>query len=322
MPSLLSNRLAQRVLRPAFTLVEQRLERATNALQADLDALHHEVADLRRQSYGLGLLLDHAGRDGHRMPTATQLDSLVREVTTVTGASGDHARRDLTVAYRTVVALEALGVGRLAGSTSDVCGKLATVPLLAPPNEDVLEIGTQHGLFATALLRMLHRAGVEPRLTIVDRLAGAADGAGTADGEEAADGAKVAVPVTVPVPVLVSVPVREDVVRANLALCGSRSGAQARIERGASGDPEVRAAVSDRRYGVIVLAGDASSVQAVLADLECAEELAAQRAVVVLDGHGDDTRPAVAEALGKHLANGSRLKLVGRVAGTAFLRAD
>ncbi|MGW8955011.1 class I SAM-dependent methyltransferase [Streptomyces sp. NPDC055709] len=320
MPSLLSNRLAQRVLRPAFTLVEQRLERATNALQADLDALHHEVADLRRQSYGLGLLLDHAGRDGHRMPTATQLDTLVREVTTVTGASGDHARRDLTVAYRTVVALEALGVGRLAGSTSDVCGKLATVPLLAPPNEDVLEIGTQHGLFATALLRMLHRAGVEPRLTIVDRLAGAADGAGTADGEGAADGAKAAVPVTVPV--LVSVPVREDVVRANLALCGSRSGAQARIERGSSGDPEVRAAVSDRRYGVIVLAGDASSVQPVLADLECAEELAAQRAVVVLDGHGDDTRPAVAEALGKHLANGSRLKLVGRVAGTAFLRAD
>ncbi|MGW7366145.1 class I SAM-dependent methyltransferase [Streptomyces sp. NPDC054841] len=296
MPSLLSNRLAKRVLRPAFTLVEQRLERATTALQADLDALHHEVADLRRQSYGLGLLLDHSGRDGHRMPTATQLDTLVREVTTATGASADHARRDLTVAYRTVVALEALGVGRIAGSTSDVCGKLATVPLLAPPNEDVLEIGTQHGLFATALLRMLHRAGVEPRLTIVDPLAG------------------VAVPAGAPVPV------REDVVRANLALCGSRSGAQARIQRGAFGDPEVRAAVSDVRYGVIVLAGD-PSVQGVLGDLERAEELAAEGAVVILDGHGDDTRPGVSEALGKRLANGSRLKLMGLVAGTAFLRA-
>ncbi|MFE7778002.1 class I SAM-dependent methyltransferase [Streptomyces sp. NPDC057445] len=290
MPSLLSNRLAKRVLRPAFTLVEQRLERATNALQADLDALHHEVADLRRQSYGLGLLLDHAGRDAHRMPTATQLDTLVREVCTATGASADHARRDLTVAYRTVVALEALGVGRIAGSTSDVCGKLATVPLLAPPNEDVLEIGTRHGLFATALLRMLHRAGSEPRLTIVDPLAG-----------------------TEPL-------VREDVVRANLALCGSRSGAQARIQQGASGEPEIRSAVADRRYGVIVIAGD-PSVRTVLADLEWAEELATEGTVVALDGHADDTRPGVSEALAKHLANGSRLKLAGQVAGTAFLRA-
>ncbi|MGW2561371.1 class I SAM-dependent methyltransferase [Streptomyces sp. NPDC001514] len=297
MPSLLSNRLAKRVLRPAFTLVEQRLERATNALQADVDALHHEVADLRRQSYGLGLLLDNAGRDAHRMPTATQLDTLVRQVSTVTGAADDDARRDLTVAYRTVVALEALGVGRIAGSTSDVCGKLATVPLLAPPNGDVLEIGTRHGLFAAALLRMLHRAGTEPRLTIVDPLTGA-------------DPLRGDDPL-----------VREDVVRANLALCGSRSGAQARIQQGASGDPEVRGAVADRRYGVIVIAGD-PSVQAVLADLEWAEELAADGAVVVLDGHGDDTRPGVGEALAKHLANGTRLTLAGQVAGTAFLRAS
>ncbi|WP_351227911.1 class I SAM-dependent methyltransferase [Streptomyces sp. NPDC002133] len=296
MPSLLSNRLTKRVLRPAFTLVEQRLERATNALQADVDALHHEVADLRRQSYGLGLLLDHAGRDAHRMPTSTQLDMLVREVSTVTGATDDHARRDLTIAYRTVVALEALGVGRIAGSTSDVCGKLATVPLMPPPNEDVLEIGTRHGLFATALLRMLHRAGAEPRLTIVDPLTGAD-------------------PLTGVDPL-----VREDVVRANLALCGSRSGAQARIRQGASGDPDVRGAVSDRRYGVVVIAGD-PSVQGVLADLEWAEELSAEGAVVVLDGHGDDARPGVAEALAKHLANGTRLTLAGQVARTAFLRA-
>ncbi|MHC5702269.1 class I SAM-dependent methyltransferase [Streptomyces tirandamycinicus] len=298
MPSLLSNRLAKRMLRPAFSLVEQRLERATTALQADLDALHHEVADLRRQSYGLGLLLDHAGRDGHRMATATQLDTLVREVTTVTGASGEHARRDLTVAYRTVVALEALGVGRMAGSTSDICGKLATVPLLAPPNEEVLEIGTQHGLFAAALLRMLHRAGVEPRLTVVDPLAGALVPSGTAPA-----------------------PVREDVVRANLALCGSRSGAQTRLLRGESGDTGVRAEVSDRRYGVVVLAGD-PSVAGVLADLRLAEELAAEGAVVVLDGHGDDTRPGVGEALAKRVADGSRLRILGVVAGTAFLRAE
>ncbi|MFD7614792.1 class I SAM-dependent methyltransferase [Streptomyces sp. NPDC059828] len=291
MPSLLSNRLAKRVLRPAFTLVEQRLERATNALQADLDALHHEVADLRRQSYGLGLLLDHAGRDAHRMPTATQLDTLVREVVTVTGASAEHARRDLTVAYRTVVALEALGVGRMPGSASDVCGKLAAVPLLTPPNGEVLEIGTGHGLLAAALLRMLHRAGIEPRLTIVDPLAG-------------------------------SEPlVREDVVRANLVLCGSRPGTEARILRGTSADAEVRGAVSERSHGVVVIAG-APSVQAVLADLEWAEESAAEGAVIVLGGHGDTTRPGVSEALAKRLANGSRLRLMGQIGETAFLRAS
>jgi hypothetical protein len=100
MPPLLSNRLAKRVMRPAFALVEQRMERATNALQTDLDALHHAVADLRRQSYGLGLLLDQAGRDGHRMPTATQVDTLVREVRAVTGDDGERARHDITVAYR------------------------------------------------------------------------------------------------------------------------------------------------------------------------------------------------------------------------------
>ncbi|MER6999280.1 class I SAM-dependent methyltransferase [Streptomyces sp. NPDC000410] len=278
MPSLLSNRLAKRMLRPAFTLVEQRLERATTALQADLDALHHEVADLRRQSYGLGLLLDQAGRDGHRMPTATQLDALVREVVTVTGAADADARRDLTVAYRTVVALEALGVGRIAGSTSDVCGKLAAVPLLAPPNGDVLEVGTLHGLFACALLRMLHRADLAPGLTIVDPLA------------------------------------REDVVRANLALGGAGAAAEARVERD-------RAGVPDRRYGVLVLAGDPAAAS-VLADLKWAEELAAEGAVVVLDGHGDAARPGVNEALSQHLGGGgARLRLVGRVAGTAFLRA-
>ncbi|MFD5429430.1 class I SAM-dependent methyltransferase [Streptomyces sp. NPDC127084] len=292
MPSLLSNRLAKRVLRPAFTLVEQRLERATNALQADLDALHHEVADLRRQSYGLALLLDHAGRDDHRMPTATQLDALVREVGTVTGASAEHARRDLTVAYRTVVALEALGVGRMPGSASDVCGKLAAVPLLAPPNGEVLEIGTGHGLLAAALLRMLHRAGTEPRLTVVDPLEGGVE------------------PLA-----------REDVVRANLALCGNRQGKEALILRGTSGDPEVRGALSGRAYGVVVIAG-APSGEAVLADLEWSEELAADGAVIVLDGHGDATRPGVREALAKHLANGSRLKLLGQIGRAAYLRAS
>ncbi|MDN3293120.1 class I SAM-dependent methyltransferase [Streptomyces ficellus] len=246
MPSLLSNRLAKRVLRPAFALVEQRMERVTTAFQSDLDALHHEVADLRRQSYGLGLLLDQAGRDGHRMPTATQVDTLVREVRAVTGDSGERARHDITVAYRHLVALEALGAGGLAGTVSDVCGRLATVPLLGPPNGEVLEIGALHGLFAAALQRMLRREGVEARLTIVDPLDGP--------------------------------PTRAHMVRANLALGGAVPGAAdtARIEQGVFGDPGVRQRIADRRYGVIVVNGDP--------DLAAVRELAAPGAIVVL-GH-------------------------------------
>ncbi|MFV0129511.1 class I SAM-dependent methyltransferase [Streptomyces sp. HMX112] len=242
MPSLLSNRLAKRVLRPAFALVEQRLERATSALQADLDALHHEVADLRRRSYGLGLLLDQAGREGHRMPTAAQVDALVREVRAVTGEDGERVRHDITVAYRHLVALEALGTGGLGGSLSDVCGRLATVPLLDPPGGEVLEIGAGQGLFAVALRRMLQRGGVEARLTIVDPLDGP--------------------------------PARADAVRSNLALCGGGPAAGARVVPGRFTDPGVRERVADRAYGVIVVNGEH--------DLAAVRELAVPGAVVVL----------------------------------------
>ncbi|WEH33858.1 class I SAM-dependent methyltransferase [Streptomyces sp. AM 4-1-1] len=296
MPSLLRNRLAERVLRPAFSVVgrhvDQRMERTTHAVQNDLDALHHEVADLRRRQYGLTLLLDGADRGTQRMPTATEIDTLVREVRTTTGG-GEHARREVTSAYRTVVALEALGIGRLPGSTSDVCGKLATVPLLSPPGGDILEIGPAHGLFAAALVRMMHRAGAEPRLTIV--------GPAT-DADQ-----------------------REDVVRANLALggvaFGSGAGLGARLLGGLPGDTAVRTAVADREYGVIVVSGDHSRV-GVAADLEWAEEIAASGAVVVLDGYGGQASPGVQDAADRHLAGGvSRLRMLGRVATTAYLRA-
>ncbi|QGV80231.1 class I SAM-dependent methyltransferase [Streptomyces ficellus] len=259
MPSLLSNRLAKRVLRPAFALVEQRMERATSAFQTDLDALHHAVADLRRQSYGLGLLLDRAGRDGHRMPTATQVDVLVREVRAVTGGDGERTRHDVTVAYRHLVALEALGAGGLPGTVSDVCGRLAAVPLLAPPNGDVLEIGTLHGLFGAGLQRMLRRGGVEARLTVVDPLDGP--------------------------------PAREDVVRGNLALGGGAGAADAvRIARGGFGDAAVRERIADRRYGVLVVNGDH--------DLAAVRDLAAPGAVVVL-GPDAGPRPPGLTGLGR-----------------------
>ncbi|MGW7051780.1 class I SAM-dependent methyltransferase [Streptomyces sp. NPDC054887] len=304
MPSLLSNRLTKWALRPVAALVDQRISRHTAGLR-------REVTELRRKQHGLTLLLDRTGRGQHRMPTPDQIDRLVAEVAATTDA-GDHARRNVTVAYRTVVALEALGVGRMAGGTSNVCGKLATVPLLARPGAadggvprlDVLEIGTLHGLFAAALLRMLHRTGVEATLTIVDPLAGSQLQPGTSDYEEPT-----------------GTPVREDVVRANLALGGGLAGTGARVRQGFSGDPQVRAEVSDRAYGVIVVDGD-HSFEGVLADLEWVERIAAPGAVVVLDDYGDARWPGVKEALDKHLAGGdSRFTTVGRVATSAFLRA-
>ncbi|MFJ4921303.1 class I SAM-dependent methyltransferase [Streptomyces sp. NPDC088725] len=311
MSSLLSNRLAKRILRPAAALVDKRIRWSTSALREDVAALRSEVTELRArqseapgQQYAFGLLFDGTARSGPRLPTPAQFDRVVAEMKGVTGLDAKVARRNLTVAFRNVIAFEALAVGRLAGSTSNVCGKLATVPLLAPANEDVLEIGTLYGLFSATLMRMLHRAGVEPRLTIVDPLAGSQLQPGTKQGSDPT-----------------GTPVRMDVVRANLAL-GGRAGSEARIEQGLSGDPAVRAAVSDRRYGVIIVDGD-HSADGVLADLAWAEEIAAPGGIVVLDDYGDGHWPGVKDAADKHLASGSsRFTLLGTVATSAFLRAS
>ncbi|MFF3291770.1 class I SAM-dependent methyltransferase [Streptomyces sp. NPDC003023] len=297
--SSLPNRLTKQLLRPALPLVE----RMTRPLRSDVESLRREVADMRRQQYAFGLLLDGTGRGTHRMPTAGAIDTLVRQIETVSDGS-PHARRSVVVAYRTVVAQEALGVGRLAGSTSNVCGKLATIPLLSPPNGDILEIGTLYGQFAAALLRMMHRAGIQPALTIVDPLAGSQLQPG-------------ATPHADPT----GTPVREDVVLANLAPSGGAGAYPARIEQGFSSDPEVRSRVTDREYGVVVVDGDHSE-DGVRADLEWVEELVAPGGIVVLDDYGDNKWPGVQDALDKHLADGtSRLRMLGRVSTSAFLRA-
>lgn len=303
MSSLLSNRLTRWALRPAAARVDQRVRRNTSSLQKDIEALRREVTELRGEQHAVSLLFNGTGRSGPRLPTPAQINTLVREIAAVTGEDGGVARRNVTIAFRNVIALEALAVGRLAGSTANICGKLATVPLLKPPNENVLEIGTLHGLFAATLMRMLHRAGLEAQLTIVDPLAGSQLQPGTGMGADPT-----------------GTPVRMDVVRANLAL-GGRAGAEARIQQGFSGDPEVRAAVSDRRYGVIIVDGD-HSAEGVAADLEWVEEIVAPGGIVVLDDFGDARWQGVQEAAEKHLASGtSRLELLGRASTSAFLRA-
>lgn len=44
----------------------------------------------------------------------------------------------------------------------NICGKLSAVPLLDPPNDEILEIGTLYGMLGAALIRMMERAGRDP----------------------------------------------------------------------------------------------------------------------------------------------------------------
>ena len=73
------------------------------------------------------------------------------------GDKGD-AERNVAQAFRLLIALEALGVGRIAGGTMNIVGKLAAYPVYLP-NDEMLEIGTLYGMFGAGLIRMMERAG-------------------------------------------------------------------------------------------------------------------------------------------------------------------
>ncbi|WP_210583076.1 hypothetical protein [Streptomyces sp. GESEQ-35] len=83
-------------------------------------------------------------------------DEYVESAESLTG------QRDQSQSFRLLIALEALGVGRIAGGTMNICGKLSAVPLPDPPNDEILEIGTLYGMFGAALIRMMERAGRDP----------------------------------------------------------------------------------------------------------------------------------------------------------------
>ncbi|WP_432080342.1 class I SAM-dependent methyltransferase [Streptomyces sp. WAC 04229] len=290
--SLLRSPVSRRLLRPVADLIDQRIDRRVRS--AVREATPHRLT--------CDVLLGADGRGLSRVLAEGPLERLRAEVAAL---SGDRAaaNRNVTTAYRLLIALESLGVGRIAGGTMNICGKLATVPLLDPPNDEVLEIGTLYGMFSTGLIRMLERDGRGPSLTIVDPFAGVQLQPGT----------------TVR-PDPTGTPVDEHAVRTNLALAG-RAGAAARIRRGYSEDPETRAAVSDRAYGVIVVDGD-HSAEGVRQDLQWAEEIAAPGGIVVLDDYGDPSWPGIKEALDDHLRDGTRFTYLGRAAHSAFLRAS
>ncbi|CAM5244628.1 class I SAM-dependent methyltransferase [Streptomyces hirsutus] len=303
MRALLTSKVARRGLRPIAELIDQRIQRQIRRALADTagEPLRQELRTLRNRQRPLELFFDGTGRGASRLPSAAHLERTVTELTGVTG-DRDGAERNVAQAFRLLITLEALGVGRIAGGTMNICGKLSAVPLLDPPNDEILEIGTLYGMFGAGLIRMMERAGRDPRLTIVDPLAGTQLQPGTSMTGD-----------------VTGTPVRGAAVRANLALAGA-AGTATRIQQGFSEDPEVRALVSDRSYGVIVVDGDHSAA-GVAADLEWAERIVAPGGIVVLDDSGHPKWPGIKEAFEKHMATDTRLTFLGQVAHSGYLRA-
>ncbi|MFJ3887978.1 class I SAM-dependent methyltransferase [Streptomyces rubrogriseus] len=311
--SLLRGPAARRLLRPVADLIDERIARqvrsAARRAEAqgapdgpDTERLMRDVEVLKRRQLTFELLCGPRGRGISRMVAEAPLERLYAEVTALSG-DRDAAVRNVSAAFRLLVALESLGVGRIAGDTMNICGKLGTIPLLDPPNDEVLEIGTLYGMFSAGLVRMLERDGRGPKLTIVDPFAGVQLQPGT---EQRPDPT--------------GTPVDEHAVRTNLGLAGP-AGAAARIRRGYSEDPETRAAVSDRRYGVIVVDGD-HSAKGVAQDLQWAEEISAPGGIVVLDDYGDPHWPGIKAALDDHLKGDTRFTYLGKAAHSAYLRAS
>ncbi|MFC7819142.1 class I SAM-dependent methyltransferase [Streptomyces sp. NPDC057367] len=310
--ALLRSSASRRLLRPVADLIDQRIERqvrsairraaSTAAGGADTERLVREVDLLRRRQLTFDLLLGPHGRRNSRVLAEAPLERLYGEVAALAG-DRDAAERNVAAAYRLLVALESLGVGRIAGGTMNICGKLGTIPLLDPPNDEILEIGTLYGMFSAGLLRMMERDGRSPSLTIVDPFAGLQLQPGTSQPPDPT-----------------GAPVDEKAVRTNLSLAGP-AGAAARIRQGYSEDPDTRAAVSDRAYGVIIVDGD-HSAEGVAQDLQWAETIAAPGAVVVLDDYGDSQWPGVKEALDDRLKGETRFTFLGKAAHSAYLRAS
>lgn len=291
--------LLRKTARPVLNRIDERIDRK---VRKELRETKNELKRLKEQQHSMELLLGSDGRRFNRHPSPGQLGAVARQVGDVTGEK--HARRAVIQAYRTLVEAENRGVGRIAGGTSNILGKLATTPLLKPPNGDVLEIGTLYGLFAGCLARQLLRAGVPYHLTIVDPIA-------PVQLQEDMDIAKDSS----------GTPINEDVVRANLHYTGVRP-ERTRLLQGYSTDADIQAQLSGGEFGVVVVDGD-HSAKGVKADLEWVEGLVAPGAVVVVDDYDDRVWPGVKEATDDHLASGdSRLKKIGKVTTSAFLRAE
>lgn len=174
--SLLRSSASRRLFRPVAELLDKRIERQVRSAvarsQSENEELKRDIQVLRQHQYTFDLLVGPGARGISRIVVPGAMGRLQDEVATLGGGDRKAAERNLAAAFRLLVALESLGVGRIAGGTMNICGKLGSIPLLDPPNDEILEIGTLYGMFSAGLIRMLERDGRSPRLTIVDPFAG------------------------------------------------------------------------------------------------------------------------------------------------------
>lgn len=282
-----------RQLREARALNEKRL----SVLEQELATLRESMGTMLP---GLDLLLGRRLPGMNRAIGQAVLDDLIHEVSAITGVK--RADHHVATGYATLVELEARGLGRIAGTTQNVVGKLTTTPLLDPPNDEVLEIGTLFGMHAAGLARQFARRGRTVTVTIIDPLDGLQLQGGRNDQTDRT-----------------AVPVVEDVVWRNFALAGVPL-EQLRVLKGMSQDDQIRSSAADRRYGTIIVDGD-HSADGVSRDLLWAEDVAADGGVVVLDDYGDAKWPGVQTAVDAHLAGPTRFTMIGTVATSAYLRA-
>ncbi|HVV11895.1 class I SAM-dependent methyltransferase [Amycolatopsis sp.] len=281
--------LLRSALRPAA-------EKVVTAVAARV-AVRNHIDDV-----GSELLYGPAGRLNDRTLTRAQLDLLAAQVRDTTGVAD--AVPHVAQAYRMLVGLEGRCVGRIAGTTSNILGKLVAAPLLLPARSRpvrVLEIGTLFGVFAAGFHQQLLRYGHAHDLVIVDPLETVQL---QPERERATDPS--------------GTPVTLGTLLVNLRFGGVDLD-RVRVERGLSSDPSVRSAVGDF-FDLVIIDGD-HSLAGVAADLAWAERIAAPGAVVVMDDYGDPGWPGVQQALDAHLAGETRFSLRGVVSTSAFLVA-
>jgi hypothetical protein len=286
--------------RPVAQVAEHWAENAAAPLRAELEVLRREVDALRRRADDAGvaeeLLLGPAARLNDRRLSRQQVDDLVSQLRAVTGV--DDPVPDIAVAYRLLVQLESGALGRIAGTTSNVVGKLVAGPALAS-RPGVLEIGTLFGVFACAITRQMERRGLAGGLTVVDPLDVVQVQPDRARASDPSGGR----------PTL-------ETLHTNLALGGVPVGTTT-VLQGLSTDPGVRQRADMAAHGMVVVDGDHSQA-GVAADLGWVERDAAVGTVVVLDDYGDVGWPGVEAAVTAHLAGVSRLTLTGVVSTSAF----
>lgn len=278
----------------------ERLETAEERIE-DLE----QTLESRRRVYAtMEFALGVAG-SGMRTLGPQQRRTLINQITRVTGVE-DNIESLLRQALLSVFELEARGVGRIAGSTTNVLGKTTTTPLLGAPDGPVLEIGTLFGIFGSGLLRQFHRIGQHRQLVVVDPLAEVQIQPDKADSHGDPTGSPV---------------IRESVLE-NFRLAGVRD-EDWQLVQGFSTDPDVRsaaeAAAGDRGYAVIIVDGDHSE-EGVYADLEWVETVAMPGAVIVLDDFGDARWAGVQNAVDRYLKTDTRMKLLGKVSTSGYFR--